>query len=53
MKSSYTYGPSWVKSEFMVINNLELEKERIQESEKVCVVQHRDKDSLANCLAFD
>ncbi|KAJ8694440.1 hypothetical protein PTI98_009364 [Pleurotus ostreatus] len=37
VKSSYTYGPSWVKSEFMVINNLELEKERIQESEKLLI----------------
>lgn len=53
VKSAYTHGPSSVKREFMVINNLELEKERIQESEKVCVVLHREKDSLSNGVAFD
>ncbi|KAF9492994.1 hypothetical protein BDN71DRAFT_1432812 [Pleurotus eryngii] len=34
MKSAYMHRPSSVKREFIVINNLELEKERIQESEK-------------------
>ncbi|KAF4568676.1 hypothetical protein EYR36_010689 [Pleurotus pulmonarius] len=35
VKTAYTYGPSSVKSEFMTINNMELEKERIQVSEKL------------------